>query len=309
MTDTREIFEILNQNYNIDFTDIEFFRDGGSVSYIVSSIEKKYFLRVVRPEFLATAMQSTDIHMYLQDHHFAVTTLILTKDHQPYIKRIDEDKTNLLILYEYIEGSEPADEDVENVGDLIGKLHNIMQSYPNTLTYQDKYFFIDRYVNILRSKNHSRTEDYQILGEKLWEKVKNLPRGYCHCDLYKGNIFKSEDKKLYVLDFDTSCNAFPVYDITLFCDETNYFEYTDEDYDKSKIWLEKFLKGYLKHRDLTKEEIGAIHYFRLIYHFQLQATIVEIHGINCNEDDFEDKQFAWIMNWINKAQTEDGIEF
>ena len=302
-----EILQILNHNYDIVFTDIEFYRDGGNLTYTVLSDETKYFLKVIRPTFLTTAVQSADIHLYLQNYDFAVPPIILTKDEQPYIKTGKDDTTNLLILYEYIAGDEPTDEDVENVGELVGRFHNLMESYPNELEKQDKHFFIGRYIDILRSKNHDRIDEYEELAEKLWEKVKNLPRSYCHCDLYIGNIFKTESDKLYVLDFDTSCNAFPVYDITLFCDRTSFFEYSDEGYEKSKMCLERFLKGYLKHRSLTKEEIAAVHYFRLIYHYQLQATIVEIHGINCNDDDFEDKQLDWLKSYINKAKAEANI--
>jgi len=309
MIENRELLEILNRNHKKTFTDISFNRDGGSLSYIVLSNEEKYFLRVIRPALLATAYQSIDIHTYLQGYNFAVPSIIFTKGGQPYITRTANDKTNLLVLYEYIEGGEPGDKDATAVGELIAKLHNVMQSYPKALKNQEKHFFIDRYVDILRSKNDHTADDYEHLGNMLWEKVKNLPKGFCHCDLYPGNIFKTDDGKLYVLDFDTSCYGFPMYDITLFCNKTDYFNYSDEGFDKSEITLQNFLKGYTKYRSLTDEEIRAFYYFHVIYHYQVQATIVEIYGINCNPDDFEDKQLDWIMSWMKKAATDRGIIF
>lgn len=303
MYDTTEIKRILNANYPITFIRIEFLRDGGSLSFAAFTEDGKYFLRLIRPELMATALPSIDIHMYLQKKGFSVPSVILTNQEEPCIKTPDQ----LYVLYEYIDGGKPDFEDVERVGELIGELHQAMEDYPGELKEQDKYFFIDRYVNILESKNHPRTEEYRQLGEKLWDKVREIPRGYCHCDLYKGNILKSADGRLYVLDFDTSCSAFPMYDIVLFCNETDYFTYSDEGYEESVLWLERFIDGYKKYRTLTREEIEAYYYFHLIYHYQLQATIVEIYGLHCNEEDFEDRQFDWMMRWLEKAKKEAGI--
>ena len=305
----QELLEILNCNYENIFTDVNFYRDGGSLSYIVLSNDKQYFLRIIRPEFLVTAVQSIDIHMFLQGHNFPVPVIVFTKDNQPYVTRKTDSQTNLLVLYEYIDGGEIDDTDVENIGELTAKLHNIMEHYTKPLKSRDKHFFIGRYVDILRSKGDHTADEYERLGDMLWEKAKNLPKGFCHCDLYPGNILKSNDGKLYVLDFDTSCIAFPMYDITLFCNKTNYFEYSHEGFYKSELRLQHFLKGYLKHRTLTDEEMRAFYYFHVIYHYQVQATIVEIYGIDCNEDDFEDKQLDWITSWIKKAETDRGIDF
>jgi Ser/Thr protein kinase RdoA (MazF antagonist) len=156
-------------------------------------------------------------------------------------------------------------------------------------------------VEILRGKGDHTAQEYEELGEKLCDKVKHLPRGYSHCDLYPGNVMKGKDGKLYVLDFDTSCVSFPMYDVTLFCNRTDYFNYSDKGFEESELWLRLFLKGYVKHRQLTEEEIKAFYYLVVIYHYQLQATIVEIYGVDCNEDDFEDKQLDWIRNWIKTA--------
>lgn len=304
MFENKEILNILNQNYPIVFNDIEFNRDGGSISYIAASYEKKYFLRIIRPALIEAAIQSINIHLYLYNRNFPVPAIILAKESRPYIKNSFEGQEYIFVLYEYIEGTEPSSADAEKAGELIGKFHDAMSHYPNELKHQDKYYFIDRYINILLSKKHKKTDIYKLIGERLWDKVHNLPKGYCHCDLYEGNILKAKDGKMYVLDFDTSCNAFPMYDVTLYCNETNYFEYSDEGFEKTKARLSHFLKGYLRYHTLTDEEIDAFYYFHAIYHYQLQAGIVEIYGLYCNEEDFEDKQLDWITSWLKRAESE-----
>ena len=299
-----EVMQTLNESYDTRFSNVEFNRDGGSLSYVLTDGESKYFLRIIRPELMETAYQSIDIHMYLTSEGFPVPKIVLAKQGKPYIQIHNREKTNLYVLYEYIEGGEPAHEDAAAVGELVGHLHTVMARYPGELKFRDKDFFIDRYVSILKSKNHVLSGAYERIGERLWDKVKHMPRGYCHCDLYPGNIHKSKDGQLYVLDFDTSCNGFPMFDITLFCGEIDYFKYTDEGFEQSKKQLERFLEGYKKHRMPTKEEIEAFYFLEAINHFQLQATIVEIYGLDCNEADFEEKQLDWIVKWLQRAKEE-----
>lgn len=308
MLQREEILQVLNEEYPQEFVNVKFYRDGGSLSYIVKTRQEEYFLRLIRPELMETALQSIQIQVYLQNISFPVPPIIFTVKDQPYARQMRNGETCLLVLYEFISGGEPTGADIEGVGELIGRFHHVMEKYTGPLKIQDKYFFIDRYVKILAGKNHPLTQEYRALGDRLWEKVKNLPRGYCHCDLYRGNILKDRAGKLYVLDFDTSCNAFPMYDITLFCNETDYFAYSDEGFQKSQIWLRRFLEGYSKYRTLTEEEIDAFYVLHAVYHFQLQATIVEIYGVDCNEADFEDRQMDWMRRWLAKAKEEAGIE-
>ena len=303
-----EILQTVKREFPQDFETIEFYRDGGSLSYMVSCKETKYFLRQIRPEMMETALQSLQIHLYLQKVPFPVPEILFTKTGQPYVETVRDGERSLLVLYAFLEGGEPSDGDVERVGELIGRLHQVMEGYPEPLKIQDKHFFIGRYVNILTGKNHPLAQEYRVLGDKLWEKVKDLPRGYCHCDLYRGNIFRDRDGKLYVLDFDTSCNAFPMYDITLFCNETDFFSYSDDGFEKSQVWLRRFVRGYMKHRSLTEEEIQSYYILHAVYHFQLQATIVEIYGVDCNDADFERRQMDWLRSWLAKAKEAVGLE-
>ena len=88
--------------------------------------------------------------------------------------------------------------DAEAIGALVGKLHHAMKNYSGKLIKRDKYYYIDRYIDILKRKQYPKSDEFSIYGDALWEKVKDLPRGYCHGDMYCGNIHKTPDEKLYV---------------------------------------------------------------------------------------------------------------
>lgn len=300
--ETNCIAEILNQNYNIEIKNIELFREGGNISYVVYGEDKKFFLKIIRPLFIENTLYSVDIQLYLMKNQFPVIPIVLTKNNAAYIETNINDERKILILYEYIEGKEPDYENTEKVGELIGKLHKIMKNYTGELPVRDKYFFIDRYLKIMKIMKYDKVEAFKKYGDELWERIKNLPRGYCHCDLYRGNVHQDNSGILRVMDFDTSCNAFPIYDIALFCNDTDYFAFQYDGYEKSKARFEQFLKGYLKYCTLIKEEMEAFYDMIAVYHFQLQATMMEIYGYDCVDSDFLDKQYDWLIKWKEQCK-------
>ena len=254
----------------------------------------KYFLRIVKPAFFDTATTGADVQVFLQEQGFPVPTIVLTKDNLPYVKA-DE---GIFILYEFIEGGDSDPEiDAEAIGALAGRLHQVMKTYPGELIKRDKHFFIGRYVDILRKNHYPRTDEYIAYGDALWERIKDLPKGYCHGDMYDGNIRKTLDGQLYIHDFDTSCEGFPMYDLTLICDMTKYFDFDERNYSRSNKVLSRFIPEYRKHNALSQTEIDAFHALIAIQHFSTQATVMEIHGPDCIDSTDIDNQLDWLYRW------------
>ena len=184
------IINILNDHYPIHFVKYEQLRDGGSTSYAVFSGSDKFFLRVVKPAFFDTAIIGVNIQVFLQNKEFPVPPVIHTKDGMLYVQT----QNKLFILYEYIEGVESnPEQDAESIGELVGNLHRVMKDYSGKLVKRDKHFYIGRYIDILRNRKYPRAEEIFVYGEQLWEKIKGLPRGFCHGDMYSGNIHKTPD--------------------------------------------------------------------------------------------------------------------
>jgi Ser/Thr protein kinase RdoA (MazF antagonist) len=178
-----------------------------------------------------------------------------------------------------------------------------MEEYPSELVYRDKEFFIDRYIGFLRKKKYPRIKEYEELGEHLWDKVKDLPQGNCHGDLHRGNLLQNADGKIYLVDFDTACCAPLMFDVMVMCDMTDYFNLKQEDIELTKEVYRKFLSGYSNQYTLSHEEILSFPYWVAIRHFQLQATILEIYGVDCIDEGFIDRQLNWLNKW-QKATTE-----
>lgn len=291
------ILELLQKNYDISMDSITFNRKGGCVSYIVNCDNEKCFLKIIDNAFLDTAIQSIDIQQYLIKNDFPVPKIINTKDNSPYF--INENQ--LFVLYEYIDGVEPnLDDNAEKIGELVGKLHKLMSSYSGKLTTHHKEFFVGRYIDILRKKHYSdkKLNEYIEIGNFLWDSVKDLPYGFCHGDLHRGNLLQTLNDTIYILDFDTACFAPQLFDIAVMCDTTDYFNFDKNEFHHTTEIFNRYMKSYSKYNKLNFH-IKQFYDFIALRHFQLQATIVEIYGLDCIDEQFIDKQLGWIKQWRN----------
>ncbi len=298
-----EILEFLEANYPVAVRKVEFLRDSGSVAYTVYGEDEKCFLRITKPTYYETTMSSLDIHLHLQSKDCNVPKIIFSKNGNACVPFGTKDEKSYAVLYEFLEGEEVTPEqDAEEIGRLLGKFHNVMTEYAGKLQEAEKDFFVERYIEVLRKKNYKRVEEYVTYGDEVWESVKDLPKAYCHGDMYSGNIHKTADGKLYLLDFDTSCRAFSMYDLVLIANRTDYFEYKEDGYRKTKEVFGRVLSEYQKIREVTEAEIRAFYKLLALYHFALQATIVGIFGLDCIDEAFIDRQLDWLYRWKEECE-------
>ena len=294
-----KLIQLLQTKYGLENVSLDFLREGGCTTYIVNG-EKKYLLKVISNAFKDTAKQSVMITRYLEEKGFPVPKTILTKTGQAIVE-VSDDDPYLVLLQEFIEGEEPdleKSETAEKVGELVGKLHSFMKDSPVQLVSRDKQFFIGRYLDFLRQKAYPKIADYEKLGERLWDKVQGLPYGICHGDLHRGNLLQTKDGQIYFLDFDTVCQAPLMFDVMVMCDMTNYFNLQQEDIEITRSVYENFISGYTRNHPLSAEEKLSFYDWVAIRHFQLQATILEVHGINCIDEKFIDYQLYWLNKWM-----------
>lgn len=294
----QKILSTLRENYNGRIEDVDFMRESGGRTYVVKGDGKKYLLKIAGGAFSDTVRQSVDVMCYLSECGFPVPPIVKTKSGLPMLEISDEGKTELFVLYEYLEGEEP---DLcvcgRDVGELAGRLHKLLLNYRSELIERDERFFIGRYLDILRRKDYPRTEAYADLGARLWKRVKDCPVSVCHGDLHRGNLLETADREIYLLDFDTICRAPHMFDVAVMCDMTDCFDLRPDDVKTTRAVYESFLDGYSRFVDLSEQERQSFDDWVAIRHFQLQATIVEIYGIDCIDESFIDRQFGWLESW------------
>jgi Ser/Thr protein kinase RdoA (MazF antagonist) len=88
-----------------------------------------------------------------------------------------------------------------------------------------------------------------------------------------------------------------MFDVMVMCDMTDYFNLKQEDIKLTKEVYQNFLSGYSEYHKLSREEILSFPYWVAIRHFQLQATILEIYGVDCIDEGFINRQLNWLNKW------------
>lgn len=291
-----EIVRVLQENYHNQIHDLAFLRQGGCTSYLAKKApDSKLFVKIIGPPFISTAVQSISIQEYLLKNRFPVPGIVYTNAGHPYLER----NKQILVVYEFIEASEPIlDENIEKIGELAGRLHHLMSAYQDALPKRGKSFFVDRYITILQQKKYpaERVREYREIGHSLWDSVQKLPYGFCHGDFHTGNLLQTTNGTIYLSDFDTACSAPQLFDIAVVCDTTDYFHFDAKDFHHTTEILSHFMKSYTQYHPL-RFSLKQFYDCIALRHFQLQATIVEIYGLDCIDEEFMDKQLSWIKQW------------
>ena len=295
--DEMTLQDILKSNYGIESSSLEFLREGGGHTYIVTG-KNKYLLKLIGPAFSDTARQSAAIMRYLEGNGFPVPETILAKSGEAVFETEADGEKKQIVLMEFIDGDEPELEKcASEAGRLAGRFHQLMEKYPEEPVSKGKEFFVGRYLEFLRKKDYPRIAEYEELGERLWDMLKDLPQGNCHGDLHRGNLIQKSNGQIYLVDFDTVCRAPLMFDVMVMCDMTDYFNLKQEDIELTGKVYRKFLSGYSEYHALSREEILSFPCWVAIRHFQLQATILEIYGIDCIDEAFIDGQIYWLNKW------------
>ncbi|MCH4886295.1 hypothetical protein EZV73_01885 [Acidaminobacter sp. JC074] len=303
-----DIIEQVEKSYGITVNNVLSIDEGVSCSQILESTNGKYVMKTANDAFKDTMNDSLDILLFLETKDFNVPRVIknLSGD------CVTEFDDNTIILYEYIEANEIEPIfDYKKLGTLVGELHLHLSDYKQDLLIRDKYFFIDRYIEILTKKNYdiNKIEKYKRLGDFLWTKLEKLEKGYCHGDLHTGNIILDKKFEYNIIDFDTSCMAYSIYDVMIVCNLTDYFEFNETALKETYESYRTFLSEYTKLCKVSKEEEESLYYLIGIYHYQLQATIVEIYGLDCIDHTFIDKQLEWLEEWMKATTSLTGLQF
>ena len=289
---------ILKERYMIENASLDLLRECGGQVYIVNA-DKKYMLKIFGRAFSDNARKTIDVIRYLEENGFPVPKTIMNKDGEPIQAIFSDGEEKLMVLTEYIEGEEPdLKKDAEKVGSLVGRFHVLMEKYSSNTVRHGKYYFIDKYVGYLEAKKSPQVTAFKELGERLWEKVKGLPVGNCHGDMHRGNLLETMDGQIYLIDLDTVAKAPFMFDISVMCDMTNYFQLKEEDICSTHKVYKQFMRGYREYRSVSEEEINSFAYWVAVRHFQLQAVIMEIYGINCNDERFDEYQLFWLKSWM-----------
>lgn len=299
-SDCSAIFKILNDTYPLGLKRLSLHREMIGYVYIAEAGSARYVLKIYRAINTAQAMQSIEVIQYLARNGYPVVSIVPTAQGDSCFTIQLVEGACVGILYDYIAGNEPQVEtDIEEIGRQAARLHALMASYPGELVRHGKAFYVDRFIGLLREMRYpdGRTGELAAYGEEAWSRMDSLSAGFCHGDAHTGNMIKTADSRIVLFDFDAASIASPVIDVATLCDRSDFNRYDENAYDSTASMFERFYRGYVTERPLSRVEVAAVFDFVAIRHYELIATIVASQGQSCIDEAFLDEQYHWLMDW------------
>lgn len=188
-------------------------------------------------------------------------------------------------LFKPVFGKDVTSAQLYDIASNTARMHSIMDSYPKNLQKLDKSFYIDRWLSIAAEyvPGSSRFDFLTDFGNHIWKRTRNLPKGFCHGD-YGFHNMTHTDGRIYVFDFDVSSISFPMYDIALACDATDFFDLKPDDIVRTKANFDIFASSYSKYRTLTEKEAKSLLLMPAIRKYEVTATVafVQLHKSGCH---------------------------
>lgn len=283
------LIELINLSYRIGIQHIELHREMIGRVFLLHNEDKRYVLKVYRSNKTDDALQTVRILDYLKANSYPVVSIVQTVQDDSHIVLNWQDDNCIGIVYEYIEGDTPDGKiEAELIGEQIGSLHQLMEKYPDKLINRTKLVYIDDYISIMRELDFDsgKVIELEHYGNKLWERMQSLPKGFSHGDLHTGNMITNHSGQYVLFDFDEASGDYPSMDVAYMSDDTNFNLFHDAAYDRTMRLYERFYSGYSKIRTLSDNEFYAVFDFIAIRHYQIISRIVRCQGLSSISKDF-----------------------
>lgn len=302
--DTASLRDILNTCYPVCVDQLHLHRDMIGYVYIAESAAKdgakKYILKLYRPFDTENALRSISILEYLKQQDYPVVSIVPTRVGASHVVINTPHGMSVAILFAYLNGPQPNRKtEIRDLSRQVGRLHNIMETYPNPLPYRGKDFYVDRYLSILKTLDYplDRIFDLATYGSECWSRIERLPAGFCHGDLHTDNMRQSAPGRYVLFDFDIASKTHALIDIATLCDASDFNRFDESAYDRTRQVLENFYQGYSQEREINDAEIAAIFDFVPVRHYEIIATITQCQGVDKLSRAFLDEQYDWLMRW------------
>lgn len=290
---------VLNACYAVCIDRLWLHREMIGHVYICEGGGKRYVLKRYRPIETENALRSIEILQYLKQQDYPVVTIVPTRSGASHCMMDTPQGPSVGILFDYLDGPEPErDAEVAAIARQVGRLHQVMEAYPQPLLRRGKDFYVDRYIAILQALDYppGRIDDLAAYGGECWSRIERLPAGFCHGDLHTGNMRRLAQGRYVLFDFDAASRTHALIDIATLCDASDFNRFDEAAYDRILRVFERFYQGYRCEREISDAEAAAIFDFIPVRHYELIATITQCRGETLSRA-LLDEQYDWLMRW------------
>ncbi len=248
----KELIEFLDHNLIGSLQDCQhFIHPSANTHYLLHTTGGEFILTIFDAPITGNAEFSIELEAYLANHDFPTAAILPDKNNQT-LQLIANKPCKLTTKPAGITISQPNEEQLIAIGNMIGKLHIYTEHYPQ----QE----VETHGNVWQNKDIEKlltilpVHDALLLQEELGYhrtlEYHLLPRGIIHADLFKNHILFNGNTITGVLDFYYACHSDLLLDLAIAANAWC----RDEKGNFNDQWINCLLKGYEQRRCLTKIE-------------------------------------------------------
>ncbi len=301
----KEIMSIINQNYDLSIYDSIFVRNVFCRVYKLVGKNTDYILKIYSVEQIENIKDTLKVIRFLYSKNRNSLNVIQTKNNEDFVSIQIDELTYYGVILTYHKGNTPnTNLDHSNIVKYMKSIHKTMEKYPHKLNYFGKKYYVDRCIEfaILKDYNADKLIKLKYMGNELYQYIEKLPRTFCHGNFTIENIIKDISGELTIIDFDVANNTSNIIDISTFCNQTNFDEYNDTQFENT---IKAIIEVQSDYREFTEDEITAMLAFIPLHHFEYVANIGMAQGLENLSLAGIDKHFKWVeayfeyfQNWL-----------
>lgn len=316
MESVKIVKKYIEENYDIDHTyAIELLADYMNLVFLVKNEFQQFIFRVFPQEKDADFIKSEiQLLSFLKNNGINVESFINNSKGISFGEIRIQNSVRKCALYEALSGNiydeQLTDIQSENLGEITGKLHSAFDQYCGQsdfgrLDYDELIWKPWKLIRPYICHRGDLYEFYRITMESCEAKLRQsdtfLSWGICHGDLHAGNVIFDRNDDPGVFDFELCCKSWRIYDLATFVwSILPRGDYRIESIEAIDKCIDGFLRGYMRHRTITSEELELILEMVLLRHVWRQAERLEMDNDNSiwkSEQHFQNQMIRMKM-WI-----------
>lgn len=200
---------------------------------------------------------------------------------------------------------------IKAFGQTVGMMHRSCDDFklPYDRPELDMEHLIDAGMSAISGIMQHRPGDLALIRD-IAEECRQMPLlgtrtspefGICHGDLHGGDVAYDGSNNPTLFDFDSSGSGWRALDIGVFPASVHWMDLSDEMEKTRRQRLDAFLEGYIRIRDLSADEIEAVHLTAPVRHIYLMGFVLRHtvlwRGNHWAGDSFIDWHMEWFKAW------------
>ncbi len=260
--------EELKEFYDLPIERVDLLRNVGGAVFAVIGAAGRYILKLYEEDGMHTAQKAFWAARVLEEKGVDTIQVMDAKNAELCVFSTGEAG----YLYKYIEGAPAGDAQMPALGAYVANVQKALGGFTRGLQDCGKEYYIDRLTRLMYECGFDAgmVRELEACGKQLWQRLSHLKRGVIHGDLNRTNVLVDAEGRLFLIDMDSVCNSFLMYDAAVICETFRHKPFTKEQMEVSTRNFAGFCAAYPMRMDMQ-----AFFDLLTMRRFELNATALE----------------------------------